>query len=157
MLKIFVGLSKSNVNQYTMAKPILLLVFITFIIGCNPQKRSAEWDRDNVIKVKNSDTRYTEAAKLAQENMPAFIQLLNSKEKKRYKFSISGPYTEEGHTEQMWFKVVSIEGNMFIATLNNVPLRLKNIKLGDQVKISKDSVKDWIVSRKHKVVIGNYL
>ncbi|MFP9098858.1 DUF2314 domain-containing protein [Flavobacterium sp. RHBU_24] len=102
-----------------------------------------------------NDSTHLSAQRLAQENMPAFIEMFNKK-KNRCKFNISAPYTENGHTETMWFTVKSVEGDAFNTELNNVPLHIKGIKLGDKIKIQKDSVKDWIVSKHHKVIAGNF-
>lgn len=140
-----------------MTKPILFLVLILSIIGCNTRKeRSDEWDRENVVEVKKEDSRYSDAAKLAQKNMPLFIKMWNSRKKDDYYFNISARYSEEDSAETMWFTVLSIDQDSLNTELNNVPLKLKTIKSGDKIKIPKDSIKDWIVSKNHKVVAGNF-
>ncbi|WP_162927076.1 DUF2314 domain-containing protein [Flavobacterium psychrotrophum] len=139
-----------------MIKLAIFLILLTFVIECNPQKRSVNWDRENVVTVNVNDSTYTNAEKLAQKNMSTFIDMLNNRKKNGYKFNVSARYTEDEKSETMWFTVLSIEGNTFNTKLNNVPFNLKTIKLGDKIKIPKESVRDWIVSKNHKVIAGNF-
>lgn len=140
-----------------MVKTSFLFILLTIALECNAQERSEDWDRENVVKVKKTDSIYINAAKLAQENLPRFIELLNNREKNNYNFNIRASYTEDGHTEQLWFTVSKVVGNSFYATLNNVPRRIKIIKLGSNVIIQKENVKDWIISKDHKVLQGNFV
>lgn len=139
-----------------MKKSLFFLIVGLLIISCNPQKRSAEWDRENVVTVKGGDSRYANAYKLAQENMPTLIEMFNNRKKNGCKFNVSAKYREGKYTETMWFTVLSIDENTFNTELNNVPFKLTTIKLGDKIKIQKDSIQDWVVSKNHKVVAGNF-
>ncbi len=139
-----------------MTKPILFLAFVLSIVSCNPQKRSAEWDRENVVTVKDGDSRYVDAYKLAQENMPTFVDMFDKRKKNGCKFNVSARYREGKRVETMWFTVLSIDKDTLNTELNNVPFNLKTIALGDKMKIPKDSVRDWVVSKHHKVVAGNF-
>ncbi|WP_309641640.1 DUF2314 domain-containing protein [Flavobacterium sp.] len=139
-----------------MSKISTFLIIMILLSACSGQKRTKKWDKENVKLVNISDSSYSSAVQSAQEHLPEFITLLKERETNNYKFNISADYTEEGHTEQLWFMVDSFDNNIFYVKLNNVPLHFKNLKLNDKLEIHQDSVKDWLVSKNHKVIAGNF-
>ena len=134
----------------------LLLIIMIFLSACSSQQRSKNWDKENVKLVNKSDSSYISAIQSAQKHLPEFIILLKERETNNYKFNISADYTQEGHTEQLWFMVDSFVDNKFYVKLNNVPLHFKNLKLNDKLEIQQERVKDWLVSKNHKVIAGNF-
>jgi uncharacterized protein YegJ (DUF2314 family) len=145
-----------DIIKKTMSKISTLLIIMILLSACSSQNRSKKWDRENVKLVDKSDSSYINAVQSAQKHLPEFIILLKEREINNYKFNISANYTEEGHTEQLWFMADSFKDNIFYVKLNNVPLHFKKLKLNDKLEIHQDRVKDWLVSKNHKVIAGNF-
>ena len=57
----------------------------------------------------------------------------------------------------MWFAVHNRNNENLIVILDNVPLNLKNVKLGDTLEIHENQIEDWIVYKGDSIVAGNYL
>jgi uncharacterized protein YegJ (DUF2314 family) len=57
----------------------------------------------------------------------------------------------------MWLVVDSLQENSFIATLDNVPNKLKKVKYKDQLKIAKGEVEDWTIYEKDSLVLGDFI
>jgi len=146
------GYSKTT----TMWKICRLLMIMILLNACSSQHRTKKWDRENVKLIDKSSSSYNNAVELAQKNLPEFINLLKERETNNYKFNISANYTEDGHTEQLWFMVDTYKDSIFYVKLNNVPLHFKRLKLDDKLEIQQDKVKDWLVSKNHKVIAGNF-
>ena len=143
-------------KKATMSRISTLMIIMIFLNACGSQERTRKWDRENVKLVDKSSNSYKNAVKEAQLHLPEFIKLLKERETNNYTFNIRASYTEDGHTEQHWFKVEEYKDEIFFAILNNVPLHFKKLKLHDKLEIKKDQVKDWLVSQNHEVISGNF-
>lgn len=65
-------------------------------------------------------------------------------------FMIKSAFTENGVTEHMWSKVVSINGDVVVGKLGNRPRHLKNIREGQQHSVSIHELSDWCYAMKGK-------
>jgi uncharacterized protein YegJ (DUF2314 family) len=54
-------------------------------------------------------------------------------------------FEDDGQGEYMWVKVTNVTGDKLEGTLNNDPVRVKNIKCGDLVLFDKGDVCDKIM------------
>lgn len=139
----------------------LLSALIIYMSSC--KNKSADntshdnWDKENLRGLNVEDTAYLNAIKQAQENIGLFTTFLLDKEHNGYDFYIKAKFAEAGYVEHLWLIVESLQEDTFIATLDNVPNKLKNVKYKDQLKIAKNEVEDWIVYEKDSLVLGNFI
>jgi uncharacterized protein YegJ (DUF2314 family) len=130
---------------------------LTIIMGCNSNKKSDDWDKDNTREVEVGDTIYVNAIRKAKENLPVFLESFKQRKLNNYEFYIKSRYSEGKEAEHMWFIVDSLKKESLIGILDNVPLKLKNIKLNDKLEIGFNEIEDWVIYKADSIVAGNYI
>lgn len=144
-------------SEKTMRIKTIICLFVALTMFNCKEKIVENWDQENTRDVTVNDVTYLKAIEKAKENLPQFIDLLKSEEKNRYDFYIKAKFSESINTEHLWFVVDTLKGKRFSATLDNVPLNLKNIKLNDKVEIQISDIEDWIIYRGDSIISGNYI
>lgn len=72
------------------------------------------------------------------------------------RLSVKAPFREAGTTEWMWVDVVSWKGDLFEGSLDNEPERVKNVKLGQTVRVKLADVADFIAHAADGSTSGGY-
>lgn len=140
----------------TIHKITIFLILIT--IGCNSNKENPNnWDIDNTREVQVNDSTYNNAIKKAKQNLPLFVELLKDRELNKYDFYIKSRHTDGKEAEHMWFAIDDLKNKSVIGILDNIPLKLKNIKLNDKVEIQFSEIEDWVIYKGDSIVAGNYI
>ena len=126
-------------------------------MGCNSNKKTDDWDKENTREVEVNDTIYGNAIGKAKENLPAFLESLRQRQVNSYDFYIKSRYSDGKEAEHMWFIVDTLKKESLIGILDNVPLKLKNIKLNDKLEIKFSEIEDWVIYKGDSIVAGNYI
>lgn len=95
-----------------------------------------------------SDAEGLRMSGLAKERWEYPVRALkNANYTVNMKFAI--PYevthTRESYNEHMWFDIKQINGDEIVGVLMNSPFYVTNMKLGDEVKLNKSQLSDWII------------
>lgn len=83
----------------------------------------------------------------AQEELSYLIEFMNSHEKdeKLFRYAVKANFIEDDNSEHMWVQVDDFKDGFFKGRLANEPSTVKLIKYGDNVKVFRDNVEDWIL------------
>ncbi|QDU54342.1 YegJ family protein [Aeoliella mucimassa] len=99
---------------------------------------------DPVIDVAEDDVDMNAAIDKARATVDKFIEALNQPESER-DFSVKLLITDGDAHEHMWLTPVRLEGTTFIGVLNNKPGLVSNVEFGDELKVEKDQISDWMI------------
>jgi uncharacterized protein YegJ (DUF2314 family) len=69
--------------------------------------------------------------------------------------AVKVPITDNGETEHFWLNKVSYRDGQFEGEINNEPGVVKNVKIGQKMKVNKSEISDWMFMRAGKMH-GNY-
>ena len=107
-----------------------------------------------VMMVKDDDPQMTAAIAKARETIPQFISALQLPSPSQTDFTIKVGFAEDGDTEYMWVTPVTYDGTRFNGKLDNEPVQVRNVKLGDAVSVEPARVADWMYVDSGKLVGG---
>jgi uncharacterized protein YegJ (DUF2314 family) len=100
----------------------------------------------------------------AQEELQYLIDFMGSQEKNEnlFRYAVKANFTEDDESEHMWVQATEFRDGRFIGRLANEPATIKLIKYGDDVKVLRKNVEDWILedfvtNTKVGHFSGNYL
>jgi len=79
----------------------------------------------------------------ARATLPEFIAAVRAPTHAQSAFTIKAPFHDGGRTEYMSVTPVSFDGKTFHGTLDDQPVSLSNVKIGDQVTVDPARVADW--------------
>jgi uncharacterized protein YegJ (DUF2314 family) len=95
-----------------------------------------------------------EAVQKARKTLDKFISALRSPKSNQSRFSVKKPFIEGDKVEQLWVNEVSFDGQLFHGKVDNEPVDLKGVKLGDEVTVSPEEISDWMFVQKGRLVGG---
>jgi uncharacterized protein YegJ (DUF2314 family) len=108
----------------------------------------------DMVRTRDDDQEIEKAMQTAAQNLNQFVEAFKAPKADQTGFSIRKRFTEKGMVEHMWVIDLKYDGRNFSGRLNNEPVDVKNVKLGDIVTISPAEVSDWLYIQGGKLVGG---
>lgn len=147
--------NKISKMRYDLSKrQIFIIVIVVLILGrifgrdlISPQVPQNE--AQNVRTVSDGSKQeicLNNATKEAQENIGVFLNSVEKLSSNLKTHSVKKEFVDRGEKEHMWVSVVSYKDDKFIGVLNNEPVWVKNIRIGDVVAVNKGDVEDWNIA-----------
>ena len=138
-------------------RPTLLsgLLLLCVTSGCDdaaPATGSAP--SAGVATVEEADPEMAAAMAKARATLPEFIAAVRAPTPAQSAFTIKAPFHDGDRTEYMSVTPVSFDGKTFHGTLDDRPVSLHNVKIGDKVTIEPPRVADWSYVDGGKLVGG---
>ncbi|WP_027387152.1 YegJ family protein [Chryseobacterium gregarium] len=140
-----------------MKKVISICLLSFLVISCQDkeQKLKRTGERD-VLYVQNSDQEMNAAIKKAKETFSDFQTAFNNDNPDYSNFSIKQKFdTSDGGGEHIWIGDLQSKEGGYYGIVQNVPVDVAEVKLGDSVKISPERLSDWMYQDKN-LVKGGY-
>jgi uncharacterized protein YegJ (DUF2314 family) len=87
------------------------------------------------------------AIQQARDTLPLFVKAYKSPTPTQTYFSIKArfPYGDDRNAEYMWISNLSLEESRFKGIMDNEPIYVNNIHLGDTVVVEMDDISDWMI------------
>jgi uncharacterized protein YegJ (DUF2314 family) len=145
---------------------ILIIVFLIigfFSRGNGRTRPTARSGGNNVVsrpgqpdyfRTPESDPEMDKAIANAPTTVQKFIDALKSPQPNQKSFAIKKGFKQGAMTEYMWLTDVTYDGTNFRGVLNNDPVDVKNVKIGDALNVSPQEISDWMYVENGKLVGG---
>jgi uncharacterized protein YegJ (DUF2314 family) len=132
-----------------------ILIFC-LLAACGPIVAVPSGEGSNIEHVSASDPKMNAAIDQAQETLPLFIEALSSPGTTQSGFAIKVrfPYDDDYSAEHMWVTDLTYDGSMFHGTLDNEPLYVSGLEIGDRLDILPDDVSDWLIFDGNRLLGG---
>ena len=113
---------------------------------------------DMVTFVEDDDPQMNAAMDKARTTVGTFLAALQAPKPGQGAFSVKVAFTDGTNTEHMWLAPVSYDGQNFQGTVNNTPQKVKNVKMGDKVKVEpSQKISDWMYVENRRLRGGETL
>ena len=122
-------------------------------VACEDRAAGGKRPR-NVVAVEEGDPEMNAAVAKAQETLPQFISALQLPAPNQSDFTIKIGFKDGEDTEYMWLSPVTYDGAQFKGKLDNDPVSVRNVKIGDEITVGPDRVVDWMYVQDGKLVGG---
>lgn len=106
------------------------------------------------LHVTDDHKEMAEAVQKARKTMDKFIAALRSPKSSQSRFSVKKPFIEGKKVEHLWVNEVSFDGKVFRGKVDNAPVGLKRVRLGDKVTVSPEEISDWMFVQDDRLVGG---
>lgn len=122
----------------------LFLVSISFVvISCSGQTSRTT---DPIVYAEAQDPELEKAKQEAFAKLEYFIKSFQSNSNDTiFQYSVKMDFTDSGEHEHMWVFVNKFKNGAFIGYLGNEPQIVKNVQFGQQIKVDKDLIEDWLI------------
>lgn len=139
------------------ASRVLVLVSV---IGCSDNPSGLQpgdtvgSPDDPVTMVQEGDAEMAAAEQKARDTMDQFIQALNDPKSTMSDFAVKHEFVQDGTSEHMWVTGLTYNDGKFTGELGNEPQLISNVKMGQQVTLSRSEVEDWLYFDGEEMVGG---
>jgi uncharacterized protein YegJ (DUF2314 family) len=106
-----------------------------------------------VIPVSGDDPRLKAAVARARRRWPEFVGAFEERQPEQ-KFAVKARLGDGEHFEFMWLSVTGMENGYVYGRLDNEPLEVTGLRLGDKVRVPDRELSDWIYTDGDRTVGG---
>ncbi len=133
-----------------------LLIALFVFAACKGQTASkAPEEATNLYNTESDDPEMNAAIKTAQATFPQFEAAFK---KGKYDDGTAGlkvAYNVESGTEHIWVSDIRLKDGRFSGVIDNAPVGITSIKMGDRVDVELKKISDWMFVDKG-VLRGGY-
>ncbi len=106
------------------------------------------------LSVADDDKEMDRAVDHAQKSLGFFIAALKKQMPGDGDFEIKKGFVDGDQVEHLWVSQLSFDGQNFHGHINNRPLDVKNVTLGQSVTVAPRDVSDWMFIKDGKLMGG---
>lgn len=106
------------------------------------------------VRVTDDDKVMERAVQTAQETVSDFIAVLRSPKDTQSRFAIKKPFVEGDSVEHIWLNDVRFDGHRFHGKVDNEPVDIKGVSLGEDVAVWPNEISDWMYIQDGRLVGG---
>jgi uncharacterized protein YegJ (DUF2314 family) len=141
-------------------QPLLAtFVFAGFVLtaqGDNPisnelQSKSGEPD---VYRVENEHAAMRKAVEEAHKSVSQFVKALQHPAAGQTDFEVKKPFVEGKEVEHIWLSDVMFVGGRFKGKVDNAPMKIHGLKMGQVISVDPDEISDWAYVDNGKLIGG---
>jgi uncharacterized protein YegJ (DUF2314 family) len=90
----------------------------------------------------------------ARRTVGVFILALRNPASGQADFEVKKPFVQGDVVEHLWLSRVTFSGSRFHGYVDNVPRKIKGLKMGDRVSVNADEISDWAFVEKGRLIGG---
>ncbi len=105
-------------------------------------------------QVADDDKQMDRAVENAQKSLGFFMAALRAKKGGDTVFEIKRAFVDGDKVEHLWIRGVSYDGKKFHGKIDNNPVDVKNVQLGQRVSVVPEEVTDWMFLKDGKLIGG---
>jgi uncharacterized protein YegJ (DUF2314 family) len=106
------------------------------------------------LAVSDNDKAMDRAVDHAQKSLGFFIAALHMKKPGDSGFEIKKGFVDGDQVEHLWINNLTYDGKNFHGRINNRPLDVSNVHLGEEVTVAPRDVSDWMFVKDGKLMGG---
>lgn len=129
---------------------VFVLAVMLLCIAC--ARRST--DEPPAFPVGEDDTAMNSAMEKSRESVDTFIGALQSPKAGQSGFAIKKRFSDGKHTEHIWLLPVTYDGKRFQGVVNNIPVDITGVAIGQSVFVEPNQISDWMYLENGKLMGG---
>jgi len=141
---------------------LLIIVPLLALGGCathhleHPVAREAIRDGKNpeCFHIKSNDLEIRNAVLTARKSVGKFIAALQHPSPGQRDFEVKKPFVQGTEVEHIWLSSVTYSGGHFHGKVDNRPVKIKGLKMGELVSVNPTEISDWAYVDNGKLVGG---
>lgn len=107
-----------------------------------------------VFNIDRHNNAMKRAVHQARRTVGVFIQAVRHPAAGQHDFQVKKPFRQGDVMEHLWLADVSFRGNRFHGYVDNVPRKIKGLKMGDRVSVNPNEITDWAFVENGRLVGG---
>ncbi len=104
--------------------------------------------------VKENDKAMDGAVSKARESLGFFLAALKAKKPDTEGFEVKKCFIDGDKAEHIWVGDITWDGKAFRGQVDNKPLEIANVRLGQKVTVTPEDITDWMFVKEWKLMGG---
>ena len=138
---------------------IIFFILPFLIFSCKEKKgyvSKNEKNGDAIYSVESEDEEMNKAIINAQKTYNDFLNAFKNPDSLMSDFAVKMKFDYGSSSgEHMWLGDLHFKSEKLFGILNNDPVEIKTVKLGDTLGIIQDKISDWMYLKNNKLVGGH--
>ncbi len=138
--------------------PLTILIASLAFTACDSKKSNNDTVRregqPDYVHVADKDPEMDKAIQTARESVDTFIAALKAPAAGQGNFTVKKPFKDGEQVEHIWLSNASFDGTQFSGRVDNEPVDVKNVKMGQTTTAAKDETSDWFYIENGKLIGG---
>jgi uncharacterized protein YegJ (DUF2314 family) len=106
------------------------------------------------VQITEDNKAMDRAVQKAQKTVKKFIAAIRSPKASQSRFAIKKPFVEGDKVEHIWLNEVSFDGSLFHGKVDNEPVDIKGLRVGQEVSVSPNEISDWMYVQAGRLLGG---
>jgi uncharacterized protein YegJ (DUF2314 family) len=106
------------------------------------------------LEVPDRDKAMRDAVDHAHQTLGFFVAALKAQKPDTSGYEIKSTFIDGDQVEHIWIDHVTCDGKVFRGRVNNKPLAVHNVRLGQRVTVEPRNVSDWMFIKDGKLMGG---
>ena len=145
-----------KLTRHSLVAALLLVGIISTGKADNPssnevQNKSSE---SETFRVENEHAAMRKAVDQARKTVGQFIKALQHPANGQTDFEVKKPFVEGNDVEHIWLSNIEFVGGRFKGKVDNAPVKIHGLKIGQVVSVNPDEISDWAYVDNGKLVGG---
>ena len=111
----------------------------------NPVAREAIRNGKNpeYFRIKDKDQAMRNAVHTARKTVGTFVTAIQHPTAAQRDFEVKKRFIQGTEVEHIWLSDVTFSGNRFHGRVDNHPVKITGVKMGDRVSVNPNEISDW--------------
>ncbi len=132
-----------------MRRCLFLVAIVVCVPSCYrpPLKEGELRERINnpyYVLVGDHDSEWDREAVESQAHLAQFIRVMQEPKANQTGFAVKAILQEGNHSEAIWLTSLHFDGKTFHGKVNNDPIHLRKINVGDRMSVDQSRIRDWM-------------
>jgi uncharacterized protein YegJ (DUF2314 family) len=110
--------------------------------------------KPRVFNVDKTNHEMRRAVRQARRTVGVFIRALQKPKPGEHDFEVKKPFRQGDGFEHLWLSDVTFSGNRFHGYVDNRPVKIKGLKMGDRVSVNPNEISDWAFVENGRLIGG---
>jgi len=142
---------------------LLIIVPLLAVGGCSTHRMDNPVARESIrhgkdpeyFRIQNKDMAMRKAVREARNSVDSFITAIRHPSAARRDFEVKKPFVQGTEVEYIWLSGVTFSGNRFHGRVDNNPVKITGLKMGELVSVNPNEISDWAYVD-HGNLVGGY-
>jgi uncharacterized protein YegJ (DUF2314 family) len=145
-----------KLTRHSLVAALLLAGIISTGKAQNPVSSELESKsgEPETFRVENEHAAMRKAVDEAHKTVGEFIKALQHPTAGQTDFEVKKPFVEGNNVEHIWLSDVAFAGGRFKGKVDNAPMKIHGLKMGQVVSVNPDEISDWAYVDNGKLVGG---
>jgi uncharacterized protein YegJ (DUF2314 family) len=110
--------------------------------------------KPDCVQITDDNRAMAQAVQKARKTQDKFISALRSPMANQIRFAVKKPFIEGDKVEHIWVNELRFDGQLLHGKVDNEPVDLKGVRLGDAVSVKPEEISDWMYVQDGRLVGG---